>query len=342
MRCKKSFCLFIATALLASSCQQTQELPAKNNQPVNSIAGHYVSDGYHKRHEGYDWLVVSVSEERNGHRKMSVRSRIDIKDPSCTFDTEIIHRDDNIYTTELDGQVMLFTFTEDNLSIFSERFNERFALIVFCSGGGSLAGDYLRIHEELDRTNLDPSPYDDSWRKALSFSTTDEHGHGPDEGSEEAARSIVWQFIYADETYQQDGYGLVIRSTIAYPETPGRYLVTYLHRHYGDPGMFYSGEVIVNGSRASHLPHSQQFVGVAQILETLFREALENDAGDPNRTIVNDTPIHTILQTEHQFMALHDGLQNLYNLDYEAMQSFWAELSKRETFGDWVIYLNSL
>ncbi len=133
--------------------------------------GNYASEDYDKRSEGYDWIGVSV-EKINEHRvKVSVRSRADMKKPTCTFDanaTVIDPHNLKVY----DGNVgIIFHFTENTVSIQTEKEEHRDKLYFYCSGGGSLAGEYTKINGELDAGQVDKTAYTKSlmWDDYLFF-----------------------------------------------------------------------------------------------------------------------------------------------------------------------------
>lgn len=74
------------------------------------------------------------------------------------------------------------------------------------------------------------------------ISITDEHGHGPDPGSEEAARSAAWQLIRRSDVYLEGGHSLEITNIERNAEG---WLLNYSWQHSGDPDGIYSGQVRV-------------------------------------------------------------------------------------------------
>ncbi len=79
------------------------------------------------------------------------------------------------------------------------------------------------------------------------ISVTDEHGHGPDPGSEEAARSVAWQLISRSPAYVEDGHSLEITNVERLPDDG--WLIAYTWQHYGDPEGDYAGQVRVVNDR---------------------------------------------------------------------------------------------
>ena len=53
-----------------------------------------------------------------------------------------------------------------------------------------------------------------------SVQTWDEHGHGPDPGSEEAARAAAWQLVHRSDAYAEDGFDLEFRELRRISDTP--------------------------------------------------------------------------------------------------------------------------
>lgn len=120
------------------------------------ISGEYVSEEYQKRNEGYDWMAVSINQISDTSYHISVRSRIDLKKPSCTFDTDAIKTNDTTYKASIEGKNVLFVFTNDTLRITTEKEEDNGLLNYYCSGGGSVAGSYKKLKEPLDEKQIDP------------------------------------------------------------------------------------------------------------------------------------------------------------------------------------------
>ena len=161
---KKSALLLIIT-LTVISCnsnnKQTNNLP----EPAIELAGNYVSSEYGKRNDGYDWVAVMVTQTNDSTVHISVRSRADKKKPTCTYDSEATKINDITFKAETDGKNILFTFKDKVLSITTEKEDDKDILSYFCSGGGSLLGNYTKIKEALDKVQIDPTVF----QKSLSF-----------------------------------------------------------------------------------------------------------------------------------------------------------------------------
>lgn len=126
------------------------QIPAQTlTPPLQVVVGDYVSAGYAQRKAGYDWTRVTIRAA--GHEKIDirVRSRSDIKTPTCTFDgTATLMGQDVahgiIFKTTANDSATFLQFKADTLTIDSE---DKYALAYFCSGGATLAGEYQKIDE---------------------------------------------------------------------------------------------------------------------------------------------------------------------------------------------------
>ncbi|MEG0454604.1 MAG: hypothetical protein RR559_04520, partial [Bacteroides sp.] len=58
---KKSLLLLTVLTLLWSCSNKTSKKEESLPATVEALAGNYVSDGYDKRSEGYDWVAVSIT-----------------------------------------------------------------------------------------------------------------------------------------------------------------------------------------------------------------------------------------------------------------------------------------
>ncbi len=132
----------------------------------NVFAGNYVTTEYQQRGEGYDWVAVKVNELTDSILSISVRSRADIKNPTCTFDAKAFKTPSkNTFKASVEGYNVFFVFDADSLIISGETEKDNEMLGYFCSGGASLAGVYRKITEPLDTTQIDKVLF----RKALNY-----------------------------------------------------------------------------------------------------------------------------------------------------------------------------
>jgi hypothetical protein len=88
---------------------------------------------------------------------VAVRSRKDIKKPTCTFDANALMIADQRYQSVHDGHVILYTFKGKQLVISAEKKESEGYLNYYCSGGASLADTYTKIDEALDEKQVDPT-----------------------------------------------------------------------------------------------------------------------------------------------------------------------------------------
>lgn len=132
----------------ADSTSQTQA-----GQPnLSGIIGDYASESYELRAQGYDWVGVRVTPLAHNEVSIAVRSRSDIKAPTCTFDgtAKLVGSDTAhgiLFQTMANNSVAFFLFKDGTLTIDSKTPD---ALRYFCSGGGSLAGEYHKLASAIN------------------------------------------------------------------------------------------------------------------------------------------------------------------------------------------------
>jgi hypothetical protein len=160
------YCFFLV--LLIGSCSQNNQRNIENNSDskLESFQGNYVSSDYQKRNEGYDWVAVKVSELTDSMLHISIRSRADIKKPTCTFDANALKMDSTQnYIANIEGNTVLFIFEADSMVVSADPGNLFSNPNYFCSGGASIAGVYKKIEEPLDSTQIDKVLF----RKGLNY-----------------------------------------------------------------------------------------------------------------------------------------------------------------------------
>lgn len=119
---------------------------------VQAVVGDYADEGYEKRAQGYDWVGVMVRAESDQQINIKVRARSDIKKPSCQFDGKatLMGQDDAhgiIFQSKVNNSTAFFQFKDDKLTIDSQ---DKYALNYFCSGGGTLVGEYQKLTTDLE------------------------------------------------------------------------------------------------------------------------------------------------------------------------------------------------
>jgi hypothetical protein len=160
--------LFVLMLLVFAGCTGSQKPKEQISERATEsrVAGNYVSDLYKKRNEGYDWVAVKVNQITDSILQVSIRSRADIKKPTCTFDAIAYKtQSGNIFNASVEGFNIYFAFNTDSLIISGETEQDNEMLGYFCSGGASLAGVYHKIAEPLDTTQIDKVLF----RKALNY-----------------------------------------------------------------------------------------------------------------------------------------------------------------------------
>ena len=119
---------------------------------TNKVSADYATADYDKRAQGYDWVGVMVRADDDRQIDIKVRSRSDIKKPTCHFDGKatLMGQDTahgTIFQAKVNGSTAFFQFKDDSLIIDSP---DKYALNYFCSGGGSLAGEYKKLATNLE------------------------------------------------------------------------------------------------------------------------------------------------------------------------------------------------
>ena len=163
-RHSRFFAVILTTSvalLTLSGCIKV--MPSVNNQTTKqpnaavtqAVVGDYASEGYHKRAQGSDWVGVMVRADGadNGDQiNIQVRARSDVKKPTCHFDGKatLMGQDDAhgvIFQSKVNDSTAFFQFKDDILSIDSQ---DKYALNYFCSGGGSIVGEYQKLEGDLE------------------------------------------------------------------------------------------------------------------------------------------------------------------------------------------------
>ncbi|GAF55480.1 LOW QUALITY PROTEIN: hypothetical protein JCM18901_1129 [Psychrobacter sp. JCM 18901] len=131
----------------------TLAMPVSNNNILgDKVSADYATADYDKRAQGYDWVGVMVRADGDRQIDIKVRSRSDIKKPTCHFDGKatLMGQDTahgTIFQAKVNDSTAFFQFKGDTLVIDS---SDKYALNYFCSGGGSLAGEYKKLAAGLD------------------------------------------------------------------------------------------------------------------------------------------------------------------------------------------------
>lgn len=156
---KPNTILFLALIVMGSliSCQnnqkiqkqddaQTNDLPKDSTSSKLDVSGIYVSPDYEKKSEGYDWVSVQVTNTGDDKINIAIKSRADIKKPTCTFEGSGIKVKDGVYACMVKDTAITFTFTSQNVTIGTEKQEDEGLLSFYCSGGASLKGVYSKTN----------------------------------------------------------------------------------------------------------------------------------------------------------------------------------------------------
>jgi hypothetical protein len=157
----------IVMLLLLTGCKKTEDKkndtePINNSSQVPSeplIIGNYVTDGYEKRDEGYDWVSVSIKNDSENKLSLFIRSRIDKKKPTCTFDATLLKVNDSTYNTFVEGTEVLVAIKNNILTIKTKIPEENGVLAFYCSGGANISGNYTKIEGLLDQAQIDKTAF---------------------------------------------------------------------------------------------------------------------------------------------------------------------------------------
>ena len=155
---RKSISLyFIFTILLFNACEK-QKSNEEDLSAMNSTQVSYASEGYENRDSGSDWVGLNLSMEEK-RLFVSIRSRADIKKPTCTADFIAYLVSEGKYEAVLNGAPILIGVTDNEVTIKPKNTSKEGDLSFFCSGGASIAGSYSKIEGQLDQEQVDPALY---------------------------------------------------------------------------------------------------------------------------------------------------------------------------------------
>lgn len=129
-----------------SACDSDKE--QLQNKSMEKFLGKYVSEGYFQRSDGYDWVSVLITKKDENNVYISVKSRSDKKNPTCTFDGEAVMTDKNTLKSIFNGKAILFNLEGGILNIFMENKKDESILYFFCSGGATLEGSYKKVEKK--------------------------------------------------------------------------------------------------------------------------------------------------------------------------------------------------
>lgn len=133
----------LISLLLLISCSSKEMV--EEREMKERLTGEYVSEGYFRRDEGYDWIKVTISIGEDEEFYIEVTSRDDIKKPTCTYEGRGELLGEDSLRSEFQGRGILFRVQGKTLVIEPEKTEDEGLLYYFCSGGASLRGSYMRV-----------------------------------------------------------------------------------------------------------------------------------------------------------------------------------------------------
>ncbi|RZK37923.1 MAG: hypothetical protein EOO90_23900 [Pedobacter sp.] len=144
--------------MIIASCQSgspTTSSPVQSDttsvkSSISRFIGNYVTSDYAERDKGYDWVAVSIDTLGSEKIRVKVRSRSDLKKPTCTVDVDAVKVAEGIFKAELLNGHALLVFNGANLTIKPASEKDEAALYYYCSGGASFAGKYVKTDAQLD------------------------------------------------------------------------------------------------------------------------------------------------------------------------------------------------
>jgi hypothetical protein len=174
MEMKHLFTIILG-ALFIIGCKEAKQ-PV---MPFPDISGDYADASYAKRSDGFDWVGVRVRKIADSTIQISVRSRSDLKKPTCTMDAMASKVNDSVYRAAAEGKPLRITFSENGLRLQAENDEDTGSFGYFCSGGATLEGSYTRIEGNLDPSQVDPRIFQQmlSWENTFYEIETRADGH---------------------------------------------------------------------------------------------------------------------------------------------------------------------
>ncbi len=118
---------------------EASQVEATKVEPINLT---FVSEGYATKEEGSDWIKINITSLEQDQVAILVTSREDIKKPTCSLETVATKLNDHTYQAILQEVPVNFSLKEGELNIDTVNESDRGVLSYYCSGGGSLVGNY--------------------------------------------------------------------------------------------------------------------------------------------------------------------------------------------------------
>jgi hypothetical protein len=162
MNFKFTSIIFTIVILIASCNKKETKEPIKTETTTTSntldYSGEYASSTYFEKDNDKDWIAVLITNVNDSSLLVSIRSRVDIKRPTCTNDFTAVKLKDNVFKHNVENGAVVLTFSDKKVTISSEGSDE-FILNRACSGGGTYAGEFIKSDAPIDREKLDPTKF---------------------------------------------------------------------------------------------------------------------------------------------------------------------------------------
>lgn len=153
----KKYILSLALVILlfiVFSCKNS-ETSRTNTESVSpksvDVSGMYVTEGFTQEH--MDWTAIHIEQINDEEILISMRSKDDVKDPTCTYDGIAKKIKNNLYANISNEVEVKFEFAGDTLDIYTDDFDNRFNLMYFCNGGATIAGQYIKTSASTKSTS---------------------------------------------------------------------------------------------------------------------------------------------------------------------------------------------
>lgn len=118
-----------------TACTIPQAIPSQTANATAQMIKNYVSGDYYKRKQGYDWVAVETAQQTDNTLKVQIRSRIDQKKPTCTFDGIAYPVSTNLYQIRQGDMTLNLTLNANSIDIKPAQDSDRHKAMMYCSGG---------------------------------------------------------------------------------------------------------------------------------------------------------------------------------------------------------------
>lgn len=147
--------LLLILVFIAFSCKNSDKNSIPNTESISpksvNVSRMYVTDGFTQAH--MDWTAINIGQINDEEILISMRSKDDVKEPTCTYDGIAKKIKNNLYANISNEVEVKFEFSGDTLDIYTDDFDNRFNLMFFCNGGATIAGQYIKTSASAKSTS---------------------------------------------------------------------------------------------------------------------------------------------------------------------------------------------